>query len=194
VSETRLWLIRHAESTWNAQGRWQGQGDPPLSPQGRAQAEQLAARLSEEAIEVLVASDLARTVETAEIVGRALGLAPRLVPDLRELDAGRWSGLCRAEIARRDPEALTRFDSGDPDAPAGGGESRRQVAQRARSALRALGARHAGRRLAVVTHSGVVRSLLPSVRLRNAEWHVVSARVFSDAEQPARRPGAGDEA
>jgi probable phosphoglycerate mutase len=172
MREIVFWLIRHAESTWNAAGRWQGQEDPPLSERGRLQAAELARVLAGEGVETLIASDLARAFETATIVGRVLGLHPRPEPALRELDAGAWSGLPRSEIARRDGEALARFDSGDVDAPAGGGESRREVARRARQALLAIGREGAGRRLAVVTHAGVVRSLLPDVRLANTEWHV----------------------
>ena len=80
--------------------------------------------------------------------------------------------LSRLATPGRDAEALVRFDSGDVDAPAGGGESRRDVARRARRALLVIGRENASRRLAVVTHSGVIRSLLPDVRVANAEWHI----------------------
>jgi probable phosphoglycerate mutase len=175
VRENRFWLIRHAESTWNAAGRWQGQSNPPLSARGRAQAVELARLLAGEGVEVLIASDLARTAETATIVGRRLGLLPRLEPGLREIDAGSWAGLARSEIARRDGAALARFDGGDPDVRAGGAECRRDVAERARRALQAIDAEHDGRCLAVVTHAGVVRSLLPGVRLGHTQWQVVGA-------------------
>jgi probable phosphoglycerate mutase len=178
----RFWLIRHAESTWNAAGRWQGQADPPLSPRGRGQAARLAPALVAEELEVLVASDLARAAETAAILGGALGLPPRVEKALRELDAGSWSGLGRPEIGRRHGEALARFDSGDREARAGGAECRREVAARARRALRALAGEHAGRRVAVVTHSGVIESLCPELRLGHAEWRSVD--VASLLEEP----------
>ena len=73
MRETRFVLIRHAESVWNAAGRWQGHADPPLSERGRAQAEALAADLAPLGIEVLLASDLARAAQTASIVGEAIG-------------------------------------------------------------------------------------------------------------------------
>jgi probable phosphoglycerate mutase len=177
-----LWLVRHAESTWNAAGRWQGQKDPPLSERGRRQAAELARALAGEGVETLITSDLARAFETASIVGRALGLRPRPEPALRELDAGTWSGLPRSEIARRDAQMLARFDSGDRNTPAGGGENRRDVALRARRALLAIAREDAGRRLAVVTHGGVIRSLLPDVRLANAEWHVASLGEIADGD------------
>lgn len=185
MSESCFWLIRHAESTWNAAGRWQGQADPPLSPRGREQALRLAEQLAEQGLEVLVASDLARTSQTAAILGRGLGLAPRLESRLREIDAGSWSGLPRTEIARRDAAALARFDSGDPEARAGGAECRRAAAARARRALGQLAAEHAGRRLAVVTHSGVIESLLPGYRVAHAAWTVAPAgRLLPAGEGP----------
>ncbi|RIL05071.1 MAG: histidine phosphatase family protein, partial [Proteobacteria bacterium] len=72
-----VWLIRHAESEWNALGRWQGQADPALSLRGREQARALADALAKEDFETLVASDLRRARETAEAIARAAGLALR---------------------------------------------------------------------------------------------------------------------
>jgi probable phosphoglycerate mutase len=183
MGTTRFWLIRHAESEWNAQGRWQGQLDPPLSERGREQAARLAGELAGEGLELLIASDLTRSAETAAIVGRALRLVPAFAAALREIDAGRWSGLTRAEIARMDAAALAHFDSGAAGAPAGGGECRRDVAERARRALAAAVAAHPGHRIAVVTHAGVIRSLLPGLRLANAEWRSVGDEIWRvDAE------------
>ena len=83
-------LIRHAESAWNAAGRWQGQADPPLSPLGREQARAVARELAEAKLDVLLASDLCRALETARRVGAPHGLVPTPDPRLRELDVGRW--------------------------------------------------------------------------------------------------------
>lgn len=165
-----LLLIRHAESDWNAAGRWQGRGDPGLSPRGRRQARELARRLADEAVGALVTSDLRRARETAEVVGGALGLTPGVDPRLRELDVGDWTGLNRSQIEARAAGALRRFEGGDPDARAGGGESRRELERRARAAAASIAASHSGRRVAVVTHLGVIRSLLPGAEPGNAEW------------------------
>ena len=153
-----------------------------MSERGRRQAAGLTRALAGEGVETLIASDLARAFETAAIVGRVLGLRPRPEPALRELDAGAWNGLPRHEIARCDAEGLARFDSGDVDASAGGGESRRDVARRARRALLAIGRENASRRLAVVTHSGVIRSLLPDARVTNAEWRVAPLGEIADID------------
>lgn len=178
--DTQFWLIRHAESTWNAAGLWQGQADPPLSERGRLQAARLAEALVQERVEVLITSDLVRTVETAEIVASRLALEAYRESGLRELDAGSWSGSSRQQIASRDGDLLARFDTGDVDVRAGGGECRREVAARARQVLAQWAAQHAGRRVAVVTHSGVIRSLLPDVRVDHARWHSVHASAVVD--------------
>jgi broad specificity phosphatase PhoE len=164
----RLALIRHAESTWAAAGRWQGHGDPPLSQRGREQAEALVGELGRLGFELVVSSDLARAVETAAPLARSLGVESLVCPGLRELDLGRWTGLTHREIALRDPEALLRFESRE-DAPAGGGETRADLARRARASLAGLRERHPDLRIAVVTHLGVIRAVLGE-ELEHARW------------------------
>ena len=161
-------LIRHGESTWNAAGRWQGHGDALLSELGRSQAQSLAQELVAEAPTRLLASDLARARETAEIVGQQLGLAVELEPGFRELDVGAWSGLTAAEVGRRWPQEVARFRAGDPDLRAGGAESWSQLRARALAALESWAERSTGC-VAVVTHGGLLYSLL-GVELGNAEW------------------------
>lgn len=102
---TRVLLVRHGQSEWNAVGRWQGQADPSLSDVGRQQARSAAKALG--AIDAVFASDLQRATETAVIIAEALGIGPVIVdPDLRERDAGEWSGLTRVEIDRDWPGYL----------------------------------------------------------------------------------------
>ena len=170
MAHTEFLLIRHAESGWNADARWQGHADPPLSSRGRQQAKDLALELRDERLDLLLSSDLARALETAEQIGAVHGLA--LEPDarLRELDIGRWAGLRRSEIEALDPQTLTRFSAGDPDARPGGGETRREIRRRVRIAMLEIAASFPGQRIAVVTHLGVIRALLPGVEARNAEW------------------------
>ena len=96
---SRILLVRHGQSTWNADGRWQGRADPPLSDLGRRQAEVAAEALAELGITRVVASPLVRAHETATIVGAALGLHDRApTARLQERDAGEWTGKTRAEI------------------------------------------------------------------------------------------------
>jgi broad specificity phosphatase PhoE len=159
AAEREIWLIRHAESEWNAQGRWQGQRDPALSVRGREQAERLAAALVDARLEAIVASDLARARETAAILGGAAGVAPRLDPRLRERDLGYWSGLTSLEIAARWPDQLARLRARDPDLQPGGGESLRALHARVASLVGALARWPGDRGIALVTHAGVLRAL-----------------------------------
>ena len=118
---TRVLLVRHGQSEWNADGRWQGQADVPLTDLGRSQAHHAARALG--VVDAIVASDLSRATETALILSGELGVGPVVVdPDLRERDAGEWSGLTRAEIERgwpgylADDDARRRPPGWEPDA------------------------------------------------------------------------------
>lgn len=101
----RILLVRHGQSEWNAEGRWQGQADIPLSELGRRQARAAAASLG--TFDVVASSTLARAAETAHIVTSELGIGPIIpVPALIERSAGEWSGLTRDDIARDWPGYL----------------------------------------------------------------------------------------
>jgi probable phosphoglycerate mutase len=102
---SRLLLVRHGQSEWNAVGRWQGQADPPLTDVGRAQAR--AAALVIGGVDAVFSSDLQRARETAELIAAYIGVGPVIAePGLRERDAGEWSGLTRDEIHERYPGYL----------------------------------------------------------------------------------------
>jgi XTP/dITP diphosphohydrolase len=180
LAPTEFVLIRHAESIWNAEERWQGHADPPLSARGVEQAEAVARAVAQQHADRLLCSDLQRARATAEIVGRALGLAPDIDARLRELDVGRWAGLTRGEIEALDAAILARFEAEDPEVRAGGAESRAEIRARVRGAFHELARAHPGERLVVVTHLGVVRALCPGADLANAE----SIAIFAD-ELPA---------
>lgn len=101
----RILLVRHGQSEWNAEGRWQGQADIPLSDLGRRQARAAASSLG--TFDVVASSTLARAGETAHIVTSELGIGPIIaVPELIERSAGEWSGLTRADIERDWPGYL----------------------------------------------------------------------------------------
>src|SRR5918996_2805211 len=105
VEVTRVLLVRHGQSEWNADGRWQGQADPPLSDHGRLQAREAARAVG--AVDAIWASDLQRAAETAAIIADGVGVGPVTVdPDLRERDAGEFSGRTREEIEERFPGYL----------------------------------------------------------------------------------------
>jgi len=155
----RILLIRHGQSTWNANGRWQGQADPPLSPLGEEQARDAARRLRAGEFSRVVASDLQRARRTAELLAEALGLAVEIDPDLREIDVGDWTGLTRAEIDERAPGALADWSEGRSESTPGG-ELRTDLTDRARAVLlRVAGQAGAGDRALLVTHGALIRNL-----------------------------------
>ena len=156
---TRFIVVRHGETRWNVEGRIQGQGDSPLTEHGLAQAEAIAGRLARERFDVLVASDLGRAMQTAAPIAARCGLEVIADARLRERSFGEGEGLSYAEIDRRWPDIFTRAGTTDPDRVIPGGESRRQFHERVRAALEALAREHAGRRVAVVSHGGVVAAV-----------------------------------
>jgi len=185
---TRFVLVRHAQSVWNARGVWQGQADPPLSEDGRAQAAALARSLEGTRADGLVCSDLVRARETAEAIGAVLGLEPRVTAALRELDVGRWSGRTRAEIEASDRELLAEFESQDPHVRPGGGETRQELRDRVRACVEALAAERPGAHLIVVAHLGVVRALVPGAEPGHGE--IVEATLAEIRAAMARRARA----
>ena len=170
MGDPTFYLIRHAETQWNADGRWQGHGDPPLSSRGRAQAAELATALTAQPIDLLVSSDLQRALATAEAIAKTLLRTPELEPRLRELDIGSWTGLTRAQIQARDPELLAHFETEDPDVRPGGGETRREFRLRVSEVVESL-AQGPCERIALVVHFGVIRALLPGLEPEHAEVH-----------------------
>jgi broad specificity phosphatase PhoE len=159
---TTLILIRHGETLGNRHRRYQTY-DTPLSDVGRAQAERLAQRLAAEPpLRALYSSDLERTRETAAIVARRLGLTPELTPALRELDVGDWKGQTYEEIETHSPGGLQtwRERSGTAALPGPQGESAEDVARRAGGFVERVIERHAGERVALVSHGLTLRVLL----------------------------------
>ncbi len=154
-----LFLVRHGETDWNAQGRWQGQTDVPLNPRGREQAREVALRLRGEGIRAVASSDLLRARDTAAIVAAGLGLMVNHVDAaLRERRFGSFEGLTRDEAAARFPEAWARHLA-DPGPAPPGGESRDELLGRLLPAVSAAVAQLPGP-LLVVMHGGSMRALL----------------------------------
>lgn len=158
---TRILLIRHGESVWNADGRWQGQADPALTDRGREQARAAASSLGH--LDAVVTSDLERAAETGAIVARLLGVDHVATePALRERDAGPLSGLTRPDIyaafpglLHDDPAGFVPGDDGRPTWP-DGWESDADLWARVEIALLAVGRLVPDGDVLVVTHGGVI--------------------------------------
>ena len=161
---TRILLVRHGQSEWNAAGRWQGQQDPPLTDLGRRQA--LAAADTIGSIEAVFASDLQRAMETATIIASTIGVLPVLVDaGFRERCAGEWEGLTRAEIEAAWPgyldgpgDAHVGFATSTPRRPPSW-ESDEALVGRAVAALARVNEHVGNGHALVVTHGGLIYAI-----------------------------------
>jgi len=164
---TMIYLVRHGETDWNRARRIQGSTDIPLNDTGRAQAAATGNLLARRSWSAVYASPLARAYETAAIIADELGLpAPVPVPEIVERNYGAAEGLTGAEIEQRYPSLVP------------GRESRDEVAARAIPAILALAEAHPGESIVVVSHGGVIRTLLntvaplaPAEPIRNGSVH-----------------------
>jgi 2,3-bisphosphoglycerate-dependent phosphoglycerate mutase len=151
---TTLLLVRHGETDWNRDGRWQGHSDTHLNDAGRQQARRVARELGH--VDVVYASDLARARETAEIVAAALGLPVQLDARLRERSFGAWEGLTAAEIEVAFSDAHGRWLTGD-GAGADDAEPFATFGERVTSFLTDVLEQHPGETVLVVAHGGSIR-------------------------------------
>ena len=171
---SRICMVRHGETAWNAEGRVQGQTDVPLSAVGEAQARAVGAALAGGRFAALYASDLARVRQTAAPAAAALGLELRLEPRLRERHYGKFETLTYAEAREQLPEDYARFRAKELDYDFGSGESLRDFHRRALDCVAGIAARHAGEAVLVFTHGGV----LEMVRRHALGRGLQSARDF----------------
>ncbi len=166
-------MVRHGQSEWNAEGRWQGWIDVGLTPLGEAQAQARGAALAADGVgdAVVYTSDLQRARRTAELIAAALGAPVATEPRLRERFGGEWQGHTAAEIDERWPGMRERWRRRELEAPPGA-ESDETVLARVDAALAEIvAAAPAGHAIVVVTHGGVLRLVANRAGIR-AE-HVV---------------------
>ncbi len=195
-------LIRHAETNANRVGRWQGSHDSGISPRGESQLRALAGRQNGKRPTVLVASDLPRTMRTANVLGD-----PVANPEWREFGVGDWEGMTSAEIADRYPSQMEAFLRGDAIA-LGGGENMADFRHRVVAAFGAVVASIDDEQSAVVvTHGGVIWAIMShalgltggalrmipshntaSTRIRVDEDGTMAVVVFNDATHLTELP------
>jgi probable phosphoglycerate mutase len=173
-------VARHGRSTWNAQGRFQGHGDPPLDAVGREQADALAGALARQArrTALVASSDLRRATETAATIAARCGVRVHTMPELREVDVGAWQGLTVAEVRDRFPDEYARWTADPQDRcfRRGGGETLAEAGTRVAGALRAMATRWRHREIVVVTHGLALQAALRVLghedppHLDNGQW------------------------
>lgn len=161
-------LLRHGRTAWNAERRFQGRLDPPLDDVGRDQAHEVAAIMAAIRPDLLVSSDAARALQTAEIVGAAAGLPVHPDPRLRERGLGHWEGLTVTELEQRYPGEYAAWVAGlDVHRP--DGETRAEVAERALAAFAEL---PEAPTTVVVTHGAVSHALANALLGLGHESHL----------------------
>ncbi len=187
---TKLVLLRHGRTAWNAERRFQGQADPPLDEVGRQQAYEVAAVVAALRPDLLVSSDAARAMQTADRIATATGLQVRAEPGLRERGLGHWEGLTRDEVAERYPDEFADWVAGR-DVSRRGGESREQVAERALAALAGLPTVQTA---VLVTHSATAMALCNALIGLDQKMHVLGPLAnchWTELTTEHERPLAG---
>ncbi len=158
---TRVIIIRHGETEWNLQGRYQGQDNSPLTQRGVAQAKAAGQRLAAVHLDAIVSSDLERAVRTADKIAAAHPETRRFEDErLRERHFGKLTAMTREEALAKYPEEEKSYLSHDPDYRIPGGESLRDVYDRTAAALDDWAGRFEGKTLCVVTHGGALGQFL----------------------------------
>ena len=159
MESTDVIVVRHGQTQWNTERRFQGHHDSPLTQKGISQAEALARRLAKERFSALYSSDLGRATHTAQLIARATGHDVVVDARLRERGLGLFQGLKSEEIQAAYPQEYERYRNREMDYAVPAGESLRQQVERNISCLEELAQNHAGQAIVVVTHGGVLNVL-----------------------------------
>ncbi len=157
---TRFGLIRHAQTVWNREKRIQGHSDSPLTADGEKQASSWGQILSRFAWDRILASDTGRALATAERINAFLKVPLTTETRLREQDWGQWVGMTVRQIEENAPQVLDEQINAGWDFCPPGGEPRHSVLKRSQEALQEAAERYPGEILLVVTHEGIVKSLI----------------------------------
>ena len=154
---TTIVLVRHGETDWNRDHRFQGHADIPLNAAGLDQVRELGERLAGESFSIVYTSPLRRASESAELLAKRLGVEVRPSDALKEVDVGAWSGLTVHEVEDRFPEGFARWVEWRC-AGWSEGETYEQLSRRVVDGLREIAEKHGGERVLAVTHGGPIRS------------------------------------
>ena len=160
---SKLILVRHGETTWNIEMRYQGQTDISLTANGIEQAGKVAQRLADEKIAAVYSSDLSRAFVTAAQIAAVHGLDVLTRRDLREISFGEWGGVAYDSLVLDGGGTGNRLFSHPAEIEIPGGETFFEVQQRMMEALRELAQRHEGQTVVIVSHGAAIRTVLCDV-------------------------------
>jgi probable phosphoglycerate mutase len=167
VTNISIGLLRHSRTVWNEKKMLQGQQDSPLSSKGQQMAIAWGKQLSSFGWDMILSSDLGRAVATAELINTSLNIPIHTNKKLREQDWGRWTGLTLEEIKKDEKRKLKQEIKKGWFFTPPGGESRKQVLNRATSAIVDCGIENPEKKILVLCHEGVIKCLIYSVLQRD---------------------------
>ena len=156
----RVLLIRHGQTDWNVDGRWQGTIPVGLNDVGRSQARALAMHLAKRQIGSIYSSHLPRALDTAKAIGDTVGVIPQTDERLQEFNLGIFQGLTREEINLHYPDEWNKFEADYWNHSITNGESRRVLQARAHEVFEHIVAHAPGPEVVIVSHGGTIRMLL----------------------------------
>ncbi len=156
---TRLILIRHGETRWNLQKKYQGHANPGLSATGKKHVRALAARIKDLGIDGLYTSPLKRARQTAAILSAKTGFKPHPDARIKELNFGNWEGKTAAELIAQNDKNFRSWLEGQWKTPKGG-ESLAELNRRVRAFLKDCVKKHKGKKIAIVSHGGPLRMMI----------------------------------
>ena len=165
----QLILLRHGQTAWNLEGRWQGHADPPLNSNGLEQAHQAADELKATHLSAIYSSDLQRARVTAEAIASFHNLPVKIDPRLRELNMGVWEGELVLDIPRLYPVAWADRQARPVDASPPGGESVGQLAERVKRGIDAICLEHPQEPILIVSHGLALAAFLCLAQTRPLE-------------------------
>jgi phosphoserine phosphatase len=168
---TSIVLIRHGETDWNVDGRYQGQADPSLNAKGIQQAHTLAKDIKRANMQLLYSSPLLRASQTADILANKLGLPLYFEQRLMEIHQGDWQTRLRGEIEALYPDLFKRWETQPWQVTPPGGESLDQVKARVDQVIDDLVRTHPGQKLGIVTHR--IPIALVKMRFQNLDLDIV---------------------
>lgn len=149
---TYLCLVRHGQTNWNLEGRYQGQSDVPLNEKGLEQAKSLIEKLNGKAFAAIYSSDLIRARQTADPIAQMLGINVQIEPRLREINQGQWEGVLVEDIKARYAEVWSMRTEDPANVRPPGGETVREVATRVYAALNDIARLFPNGRVLIVSH------------------------------------------
>jgi broad specificity phosphatase PhoE len=184
-------LIRHGETDWNIEGRYQGQADPPLNSQGLLQAQELVQDLGNSAIDILYTSPLLRTKQTANIIASDLGISVIDEPRLMEIHQGDWQTRLRSEIEHLYPELFSNWETNPWKVSPPGGEHLSEVQTRVYQAVDEILRNQSHQTIGLVTHripialikvryQNMNPDIVRTIHLPNAYWEEIPVAVLFD--------------